>query len=42
LFKQGMSIREIDEMDIIYFFRLLRRQREKKNPTAYVDQIPFL
>jgi len=37
-----MSIRDIDEMDIIYFFRLLRRQREKKNQTAYVDQIPFL
>jgi len=42
--KQGRTLTEIDEMDILFYFRILRHEREKqeKEQLARVDEFGFI
>lgn len=42
MIKQGWSLSEIDRMDILFYFRLIRHMGEKKNQTVPVDEIGWL
>lgn len=42
LIEQGWTLPDIDGMDILFYFRLLRRKREKGKEPVYVDQVAFL
>jgi hypothetical protein len=41
LMEQGYKLNEIDEMDIIYYLRLVRKKANKQTEKqfAYIDQI---
>jgi hypothetical protein len=47
--KEGMTIKEIDEMDIAYYLKLARMKDnaerkiiEEKEKTIYIDELDFL
>lgn len=47
--KEGMTIKEIDEMDIAYYLKLARMKDnaerkiiEEKEQTIYIDELDFL
>lgn len=40
LMEQGWTLRDIDEMDIMYYFELLAHKAKKEQqPTVYIDQV---
>jgi len=42
LMKQGMTLPEIDGMDILFYFELIKHTNEKKNRVTPVDEIGWL
>lgn len=42
LMKQGWTLSEIDEMDILFYFRLMCRAGKKEKKVVPIDQVGFL
>ncbi|MGG1534509.1 hypothetical protein [Brevibacillus agri] len=40
--KQGWTISQIDEMDILFYFWLLNQSSAKKQKVTPIDQVGFL